>query len=164
MLGAALLIALAIGSLKLLFPQLYYRLYLGDRITGTVTVTVDGDPYPLEHDAITPTDSDLFKQARVSYRSDGSARVRIHSGAYGMYGFCLTIDGVAQPIHITAYQFNWWNVTSFDLSVSIDTEANTVTFSTVTEQLHNNGTVYTYVRTETVPLADSEIVFSIVDG
>ena len=164
LLGAALLIALAIGSLKLLFPQLYYRLYLGDRITGTVTVTVDGEPYPLEYDAITPTDSDLIKQARVTYRSGGSARVRIHGGDKTLYGFYLTIDGVEQPLRIAAFHFNWWEVTDFALSVSFDTAANTVTFSTVTEQLHNNGTAYTYVRTETFPLSESEIVFSVVDG
>ena len=163
LLGAALLIWLAIGCLKYLFPQLYYRVYLGDRIQGTVTVSLDGEFYPLKTGSIIPYDP-YVETPRVTYRSDGSARVRIHSGAYGMYGFCLTIDGVAQPIHITAYQFNWWNVTSFDLSVSIDTEANTVTFSTVTEQLHNNGTAYTYVRTQTFPLSESEIVFSIVDG
>ncbi len=163
--GVALLTGLLIGLCKTFLPHIYYRCYLGDRITGTVTVTVDGEPYSLKTGSITPyDDSAIWKKPRVNYLRDGSARVRIHAGRYGMYGFYLTIDDVVQPICITAYQFNWWNVTNFDLSVSMDTAANTVTLHTDTVKMDEIGSPYIYHRTETFQLSDPEIGFSIVNG
>ena len=161
--GVALLIGLLIGLCKTFLPQIYYGCYLGDRITGTVTVTVDGEPYPLKNGSITPYDPAVLKKVPVDYRRDGSARVRIHDGAYGMYGFYLIVENVEQPIRISAYQ-DWWNVTSFDLSVSIDTAASTVTFHTDTSEIDENGSPYMYHRTETVPLSDPIIGFSVVNG
>ena len=157
--GVALLIGLLIGLCKTFLPQIYYRCYLGDRITGTVTVTVDGEPYPLKKGSITPYDSAVLKKVPVDYRRDGSARVRIRGGDKASYGFLLHIDGVEQPIRIGTFHYNWWAVTQFDLAVSVDTNADTVTFRCNAKVIGNDGEWIPVEDSATVPLSDPEICF-----
>ena len=162
--GTILLICALFAILRAVFPAVFYRVYPFARITGTVTVTVDGKPYSLHPHSISALEDSHRDTPHSSIKPDGSARVRIHAGRYGMYGFCLTIDDVAQPIRITAYQFDWWNVTRFDLTVSVDTVSNSVTFYTETQEIDDDGAPCIYERTDTVPLSDPDIGFSIVNG
>ena len=157
--GAALLIGLLINLCKLFLPQLYYRCYLGDRVTGTVSVTVDGEVYPLKSGSISSADSYLLKKARVNYQLNGSARIRIRGGDKASYGFLLYIDGVEQPIRIGTFHYNWWAVTQFDLTASVDTSTDTVTFRCTAKVIDNDGEWIPVEDSATVPLSDPEICF-----
>lgn len=126
--AAAILI---ISAVCFLGKPIYYRLYLGDRITGTLTVTVDGEAYELDSkqfDGLTGFDT----------RGDGSAELKIHGGEYGGYPIALHLpfDAVSE-IQLRCYQANWWDVAKFDLHMDIQTDAQTVTvigtYSTVGE-------------------------------
>ena len=95
----------------------------------------------------------------VSSAENGALRVRIHGGDKASYGFTLEIDGVDQPIHIGTFHYNWWDVTQFDIAVSVDTQANTVTFRCAAKVIGSDGEWIPVEDSETVSLSDPEIRF-----
>lgn len=124
-------VILIISAVCFLGRPVYYRLYPGDRITGTLTVTVDGEAYAPgseQFDGLTGFDA----------HGDGSAALKIHGGEYGAYPIALHLpfDAVSE-IQLRCYQANWWDVAKFDLHMDIQTDAQTVTvtgiYSTVGE-------------------------------
>ena len=162
-LGVLLLIAAGAFALRALLPSLYYRMYLGDRITGTVTVSVDGEPYALQYRSVSADQSNpIGGIPRIRLNGDGSARIMLRAGEYGGYGFLLTVDSVEAPLHICAYQYNWWNVVRFDLHVSVDIAAQTVTLESSAQTLRDNGKWRTETVCETFSLSDPEIGFAVV--
>lgn len=157
--GIILLIGALFALLRAAFPTLYYRVYPFDRITGTVTVTVDGKPYPLHSDSFS-TDKTVYRNTpHASINADGSARVRIRGGEKTSYGFLLHIDGVDQPIRIGTFHFNWWDVTQFDLTVSVDASADTVTFRCTAKVIGNDGEWIPVEDSDTLSLSDPELHF-----
>ena len=158
------LICCVIGIAYYRFKPFYYRfLYPWDRITGTITVSTDGAPGSLQPNAVSADeDTGLFSIPRSRLYGNGTARVMIHGGKYGGYGFLLTVDGVEHPMHISAYQYNWWNVTEFDLQVSVDTAENTVTLASTAKTLNEDGSWRTVEYSETYSLSDPDIRFAVV--
>lgn len=129
--AAALAVILAIAAVCILGKPIYYRLYPGDRITGYLTVTVDGEAYALgseQFEGLTSFDA----------REDGAAKLGIHAGEYGGYPIVLHLpfDAVSE-LQIRCFQANWWDVAKFDLHMEIQTAEQTVTatgtYSTVGE-------------------------------
>ena len=157
--GIILLIGALFALLRAAFPTLYYRVYPFDRITGTVTVTADGKLYSLHSDSFSADKDTYRKMPKVSIRADGSARVRIRGGDKAAYGFLLRIDGVEQPIRIGTFHFNWWDVTQFDLAVSVDTSADTVTFRCAAKVIGNDGEWIPVEDSATLSLFDPELNF-----
>ena len=158
--GVFLLICALFAILRAVLPTLYYRIYPFNRITGTMTVTVDGMPYVLQADSISAEENASFSEApRIRLHADGSAQVAIRAGKYGDYGFLVSVDGIEQPIRIGTFHYNWWAVTQFDLSVSIDTSADTVTFRCAAKVIGNDGDWIPVEDSATVPLSDPEIHF-----
>ena len=158
--GIFLLICALFAILRAAFPTLYYRIYHPfNRITGTVTVTVDGKPYSLHSDSISSVEDSYRNTPHASVNADGSARVRIRGGEKDGYGFLLHIDGVEQPIRIGTFHYNWWAVTQFDLSVSVDTSADTVTFRSAAKVIRNDGEWIPVEDSVTLSLSDPEIHF-----
>lgn len=157
--GIFLLICALFAILRELFPTLYYRIYPFARISGTVTVTVDGEPYSLHSDSIS-VEKDSYRDTPHAFiNTDGSARIRIRGGDKASYGFLLHIDGVEQPIRIGTFHYNWWAVTQFDLTASVDTSTDTVTFRCTAKVIDNDGEWIPIEDSATVPLSDPEICF-----
>ncbi len=157
-LGTLLLICGLLALMRAALPTLYYRIYPFDRITGTVSVTVDGSPYQLRADEFS-IDRDTFHGTpRISVLGT-TAHVRIRGGEKEPYGFLLKIDGVEHPMRIGTFHFNWWNVTKFDLSIAVDTAAKTVTMQSNTQQIANDGSTLHSTQTKTFSLSDPEISF-----
>lgn len=157
--GVFLLICALFAILRAALPTLYYRIYPFSRITGTVTVTVDGKPYSLHSDSISSVEDSYRNTPHASVNADGSARVRIRGGDKDGYSFLLHIDGVEQPIRIGTFHFNWWDVTQFDLAVSVDTSADTVTFRCAAKVIGNDGEWIPVEDSATLSLFDPELNF-----
>lgn len=120
-----------------LCKPIFYRLYPFDRITGTLTVTVDGEIY-------IPESSDFDGLTNFQLREDGTSKLRIHAGEYGGYPILLHLDADAvKEIEIRCFQGNWWDVAKFDLQVNVQTDAQTVTvtgeYSTVGEDYRRSA-------------------------
>ena len=162
-LGTLLLIGGLLALLRAAFPTLYYRIYPFDRITGTVTVTVDGKPYLLRADEFSKNQDVFHGTPRFSVLG-GTAHVRIRGGEKEPYGFMLKIDGVEHSMRIGTFHFNWWDVTKFDLSIAVDTTAKTVTMQSSTQQIGNDGSTLHSTQTETFSLSDPEISFGFGEG
>ncbi len=162
-LGMLLLIGGLLALLRAAFPTLYYRIYPFDRITGTVTVTVDGKPYPLRADEFSENRDVFHGTPRFSVLG-GTSHVRIRGGEKEPYGFMLKIDGVEHPMRIGTFHFNWWDVTKFDLDIAINTTAKTVTMQSSTQQIGNDGSTLHSTQTETFSLSDPEISFGFGEG
>lgn len=116
--------------LRSLGGEFYGRLHIGARIEGTVELTVDGQPYALTEDCIHTNDR-LLRAAndgcKVTPNSDGSATVKI-GGGYGKYGYVIDIKELEYPVYVCTYQMNSWETTDYDLVISVDTEAGTVSY------------------------------------
>lgn len=103
---------------------LYYRLYLGDRITGNIKVIIDNEVHYIENNDIAFSES-----GKVAENKDGSANIKIHAGKYGKYA--LNIDDIITdvPVNIGFIQGNWWEVQRFEITVSVDTVHHLITYS-----------------------------------
>lgn len=158
-LGILLLVGALFAVLRFTVPTLFYRIYPFARISGTVTVTVDGKPYVLRSNSISAVEDTFRSRPLVSIGTTGSAHIRIRGGDYGGYGFLLHIDGVEQPIRINTHHFNWWSVTQFDLAVSVDTNAEAVTLQCAAKVIGNDGEWIPVEDSVTLSLSDPELYF-----
>lgn len=89
-----------------------YRLYPDDRITGTVQVTVNGQPVALSADDVSGCD-------KATALPDGSTVVRIRGGGYGEHTFFVAFSDDCAPLAVHCFQHNWWNVMDFDLQIDV---------------------------------------------
>lgn len=150
----ALVLAVAllfVAVVLLLCKPIAHRFYPFDRITGTVSVTVDGEPCALKAGDVTGWRG--REEVEVGFRetADG-AKLSIRGGDYGPYVLVFHINGTDIPLEAVVYQYNWYNVTEFDLNISIDTAAETVTFSSTAEVVTDSNTEK---RTTTAAFSDS---------
>ena len=111
-------------SVCILSKPLAARLYLGDRIKGTVEVVVDGAPFVLSEGNF-----DVDDGVKLEAGKNGTMNVALRAGDYGDYPLVLTGVFADRPITVHCFQHNWWNIMTFDLKVQIDTEKNEVTYS-----------------------------------
>lgn len=155
---------LLLGILFAVSRPMYYRLgFFGKRISGTVRVEIDGAVYDLEAEdfRIIPSVT-IGNRLSVREQADGSARVAIKAGNYGKYAFSLQLEGLDRPIRIISYQFNWWNVTRFDLQIRVDRAAGTVSFESEAEVLDENGRWSSEPHAATLNLSDERLEFRVV--
>ena len=164
LLKIAVVILLLLGSLYLLSRPWYYRLgYFGRRVSGTVRVEVDGEPYDLRAEDFSIVKKGLWgERMSVREKSDGSARVAIKAGDYGSYGFYLRLDGLEQPIRIMSYQYNWWNVTRFELLIRVDRAAGTIYIESAAEDLDESGRWRPEPHSETLDLSSDKLDYFMV--
>lgn len=112
---------------------LYYRLYLGDRITGSIKVSVDGVPLILDESSFSST---LPMKITVN---EFDTSVALKGGEYGSYGFDVNIQGVNNPLEVHIHHFNWWSVTEFQINAEVSTEGNIVSVSSVYTTIDDKG-------------------------
>ena len=139
----------------------YYRLfYPWDRITGTIHVEIDGQNYALTAEQIVAyhgTNSTAIK----CIKKENSTDVSIHAGGYGEYSFWIYLDEVSQPVEIVCYQYNWWNIRHFSLSLSVDNTENIITADCRKSCLNEEGEWVLFEQSMTADLDDSILRFSI---
>ena len=102
----------------------YYRVYLGDRIKGSVSVEIDDEVYPLREDKIKLLDS-----GKITVNDNGTAEISFRAGRYGSYKFNILALSGENPITVNCFQHDWWNVQRFELLVKIDTVSNTISYT-----------------------------------
>ena len=136
---------------------MYYRVfYFGDRISGTASVTIDGEAYELKTDDISAIHGSS-KEIKARFRSEANAAaISIHGGEYGPYTLIVHIDGIDLPLEAVIYQYNWYNVSRFDLHITIDREAETITLSSTANVLSENGEWSTEDHTTTAGFSDGK--------
>ncbi len=110
----------------------YYRAYSGSRLTGTVTVTVDGEVYKLKKDQVSGGDT-------VKIKKGGSAYFSAAAGEYGRYMFFVRPEALDDTVEISVMKSKWWDIKRFELNISIDTKKGTVTYSGTSSSLTDLG-------------------------
>lgn len=130
---AVIIVLTAIAGLVLCSP-IFYRLYRGDRIKGTVEVVIDGETYSLRE-----SDIELSDAGKVKINADGTADISIHAGEYGKYGFDISDTPAGRSVSVSCFQFNWWNVTTFELKIEMNTSQGTVAYSGGYSYIEENG-------------------------
>ena len=127
-------------STCLMYKPIYYRLYLGDRIKGTIKVEVDGEDYHLNHKNIFMRDKNPGK---YELNSQGIIDVSFHDNAYGSHPIDLYlpvgINNGLQLVSVNCFQHNWWNVQNFELIIKINNSENTVTYQGKYTTIADNG-------------------------
>ena len=158
LLAAVLLLA---GTVFLFFRPLYYRIYPFDRITGTVRIAIDGENYDLKAGDVTGMlDSSEIK---VGFRNgaDG-AELSVRGGEYGPYRLMIHVDGMSSPLEAVVYQTNRWNVSKFELEISIDRAAETITFTSSAKVVNAGSGWIPENHTTTEDFSNGKYVFFIV--
>ena len=126
-------IVLLLAAGYFLIPEVRYRLYPFNRIKGNITVISDGNICHLDEDNFRfPKKGDRsfygFKgRGKVRIKND-TAKISFRGGKYG--GYAVDIVGITddKPITVCFYQYNWWNVQRFDMTVTVDTASGEVDF------------------------------------
>ena len=154
-LGSFLVLAVLLALFCFLFVRpWYYRLfYPWDRYVGTVMVEVDGE-------AADFTVEKLEMPVRVKQQGIGSARVSMHAGDYGVYGFWILVDGVEQPIKLTSLKWSW-QVIRYEARISVDRKTGTVTYTARVCETNDHGRFVERIIEETGSLAEEELSFPV---
>ncbi len=102
-----IIIIIVIAVLAAIFSgPIRYRAYTGDRIKGTLTFK--GCQVPAADD---------FANCDVTIK-DNTAVTAIKAGEYGKYSFDVKMPDDTD-LTFVCYQYNWWNVTKFDLDIVV---------------------------------------------
>ncbi len=156
-------ILLFIGIICFFYKPLYYRVYPWDRITGTIHVTIDGEEYELKNSEITASYTGHGKKVGNGYNnSDDGTKVSMHGGDYGPYSFFIRIEEVDSLIEAVVYQYNSWNVTKFDLDISIDHTTDKITVTSTAQVLNEEAQWTTQERKTESELSHGKITHYIV--
>lgn len=113
------------------------RFYLGNRINGNVSVTVDGTSYDL---------SQLEVTALGNYNvREKNNKISIRGGKYGRYGFRFNVPETDCTVTVSIMQWNWHQITDFDLDIELSAENGGLScnYAAKTSETYNN----TFVRT-----------------
>ena len=142
-------------------PWYYRLLYPWDRISGTISLEVDGNAKEIKAEQITAYDG--REQIRIRAASTGeSTKVSVHGGDYGPYCIRIEAEGISQPIEIICYQYNWWNTCEFDLHILIDLETNTISFASTSMVLNEKGEKVSEDHSLTLCLDNDILRFALV--
>jgi hypothetical protein len=110
----------------------YSQIYSGNRNIGTVSITIDGQPYKLETaDFSMKTEDTLMNGCefdKIIINNDGSAEVQIVAGEKTMYIYYIDVDNIEQPIPFRFMHMAQWYYSEYELSVNIDTKNHTCTY------------------------------------
>lgn len=101
---------------------IYYRFYPFDRIRGTVSLTVDGEKMTLTRDDIVFYDKkyDKYEDGSAKDISDGRVKIYMDGSEYGSHCFEVHSDKLKEPVAVSCFQDNWWNVVDFDLDIAVN--------------------------------------------
>lgn len=155
-------VLLFVGISYLFFKTLYYRLfYPWNRINGTICITIDGKEYKLKESDV--TGSHESEEIGIGFRNgtDGT-KVSIHGGDYGPYTLMIHVDGISAPLEVVVYQYNWWNVSEFDLDISIDNTKETISFNSTAQVLDEDGIKVTEKHSTRAKFSDGYYVHHVV--
>jgi len=132
--GIVITLLLIDGLAFLMLPTIPYRLHIGDRITGTFSMTVAGEPYRPADATLGFFDGDKGAQ-KIKFDGGSSGKFSIKGGEYGKYtiGFILDNEELykltrnpkflsynCDPTLTFEYvNANWWHVTKLTLTAEM---------------------------------------------
>ena len=146
-------ILLLIAALYIFCKPIYYRIYIGDRIKGNISVTIDGETF-------TPSSEDISGCRKSNIKGDRT-QIAVKGGDYGIYHFGVNIPPIDKTINMGCYHYNWWTVTNFDIDIIIDTAGNIVTFEGDCSYVDDDGKTNKFqINDKQMLWSDPEIWFS----
>ncbi len=114
-------------------PHIFWHfIYHGDRIKGTISVTIDGNDIPAENIVF----SCSSEKGTENVRQDGD-KISVKAGEYGSYTITAQTNGYDLKFRI--FQYNNWNVTAFSMSYDIDTQSGKVCYCAESSGLTEGG-------------------------
>lgn len=153
----ALLGILVIGAIAFLI-LMPYRFYPGNRIKGTIKLSVDGEIVHLEKDDVRCIYCRNDERISVKNRGDDT-KIGIKAGGYGNYDIDLNVPDINEKLEISVMQFNWWNVTNFDINIDIDRSSDTIRWSYSYTSLKENGAKESFNGEQSGKLEDNSSLF-----
>ena len=132
------------------YKTIYYRMYKEDRITGQITVDIDGQAVVFDEER---TRGHWNCKGDFSL-GDHEANVSLKAGDYGPYAFDMYIVGMDQPLQFSTYQYNWWNVKTFRIDIAVDNAEKTAHVRCFTTNINEKGNIYKNESTSELELAD----------
>ncbi|GFI55661.1 hypothetical protein IMSAG013_00711 [Clostridiales bacterium] len=127
----------------ILYKPSYYRLYADDRIKGEITVSIDGQSAQFDEERTRK----YFNYEGDFFTEDYTATISLKAGDYGPYDFSVYVVGLDQPLQLSVWQLNWWNVKTFRLDVSMDIAKRIAHITCFTTNISEDEHVYEEERT-----------------
>ena len=124
-----ILIAVVVADFAFNFKYIYHRGYPFDRITGTYTITIEGEENNLQMDEY----YDFDNSGKVRLASDTES-FKIKGGEYGLYKIGFMINGndlykatddkyfLNQDTFDLSFSYmnaNWWNIADIDIKIDL---------------------------------------------
>lgn len=132
--GIVVLTAIVAGMALCFFCKpLYYRLYWGDRITGSIKASIDGVPVVLDGSCFSSS------QGINVTVNEFDTSISMKAGEYGSYSFEFVIPDVNIPVQVFVHHFNWWSVTELQLTAEVSTDGNIVSVAYVCISIDDKG-------------------------
>ena len=91
-------------------------LYLGSRIKGKISVTVNGENIDFSKCSF------IFSDKGEAKANGNSANIYMKGGEYGTYRFSFTSEELDFPVTIKIYQWNWHQITDFSCNIAFERE------------------------------------------
>ena len=103
------------------------------------TVTIDGEPAAIVEDTLCSSYNKL--ENKTEFRVEGNAlQVSTRANKYGGYDFAFDVEELPDmKFNFYAFQFNWWNVTDFELVYNVNTKEGIVQYRAVHTELKESG-------------------------
>ena len=117
---AALLLFAAIAAVLvfiflIVLTNFEKRIYIGHRVKGSITVTLDGEPVSIEE---LTCDGEGLGRPRIDY--DGNkVSYSILGNEYGVYTFTCMLEGDLPSIEVEYEHFNWWERSRHDIVLEL---------------------------------------------
>ncbi len=145
--AVTIIIAAVIVMAILFIPArlVYFHYYPHDRITGRLTINVDGRELSPDEYSIT-------------FSEDGTAdggEISMPGGGYEhRYSFDISVPSLDKPITVFCFELKEWDVIDFELDIDIDTKGNSIKYSGRNSFLTSLGFTTTDSISQTQPLTD----------
>ena len=116
----AVIAAAAVLIFLVIFTHFERKIYIGHRVKGSITVTLDGEPVSIEE---LTCDGEGIGRPRIDY--DGNkVSYSILGNEYGVYTFTCKIEGELPTVEVEYEHFNWWERSQYDIVLELSRDDN----------------------------------------
>lgn len=112
-----IIIIVAVLYVLAMYIPIFPRIYKGNRIEGSIQISVNQKPIDIRS-----CNFDFYDTGNVSFY-ENTAHIALKGGEYGGYTITVTGSDFDVPITINIHQYNWHQITRFDMKADIVNES-----------------------------------------
>lgn len=131
LLTAAILAALFASGFLLITRKFAKVVYIGHRVRGSLTVTLNDEPYDITDLTI---EGEGLGRPRIRYLGN-RVEYSVLGNEYCIYYFNFELEGDLPDVRIRLEHFNWWDITTDNVELFLETDEH----GEICYTYHNSG-------------------------